>query len=237
MALLVFTDFACWAPIAFFSLTAAFGYDLISLNDAKVRGARTPQTRTHTYTHSNMVRTQTDTHAYAYSHTHTSVLSSALSTMPKCGVHAYLNIRTHTDRHAHKPTPHAPTPRVRPNIAQWKGRKQLQTQTHTHVHTHTSIHAHTRTLSGQPPTVILSRRSTCRFVSTRTHTHAHARTRTNTHAQTQNIHTSGFLLLTSGAPLPVPGVHNLRAAAQLVREPVSLRHLHEAVQEGLLRHL
>ena len=36
MALLVFTDFACWAPIAFFSLTAAFGYDLISLNDAKV---------------------------------------------------------------------------------------------------------------------------------------------------------------------------------------------------------
>ena len=36
MALLVFTDFACWAPISFFSLTAAFGLELISLNDAKV---------------------------------------------------------------------------------------------------------------------------------------------------------------------------------------------------------
>ncbi|ELT93687.1 hypothetical protein CAPTEDRAFT_226336 [Capitella teleta] len=36
MALLVFTDFACWAPITFFSLTAAFGKELISLNDAKV---------------------------------------------------------------------------------------------------------------------------------------------------------------------------------------------------------
>ncbi|KAK2144676.1 hypothetical protein LSH36_737g01012 [Paralvinella palmiformis] len=36
MALLVFTDFACWAPISFFSLTAAFGHELISLNDAKV---------------------------------------------------------------------------------------------------------------------------------------------------------------------------------------------------------
>jgi len=36
MALLVFTDFFCWAPICFFSLTAAFGYELISLNDAKV---------------------------------------------------------------------------------------------------------------------------------------------------------------------------------------------------------
>ena len=36
MALLVFTDFVCWAPISFFSLTAAFGYDLISLDDAKV---------------------------------------------------------------------------------------------------------------------------------------------------------------------------------------------------------
>ena len=36
MALLVFTDFFCWAPITFFSLTAAFGYDLISLEDAKV---------------------------------------------------------------------------------------------------------------------------------------------------------------------------------------------------------
>ena len=36
MALLVFTDFACWAPITFFSLTAAFKWELISLNDAKV---------------------------------------------------------------------------------------------------------------------------------------------------------------------------------------------------------
>ena len=36
MALLVFTDFVCWAPISFFSLTAAFGHDLISLDDAKV---------------------------------------------------------------------------------------------------------------------------------------------------------------------------------------------------------
>ncbi|XP_038058801.1 leucine-rich repeat-containing G-protein coupled receptor 5-like [Patiria miniata] len=36
MSLLVFTDFACWAPIAFFSLTAAFGLRLISLDGAKV---------------------------------------------------------------------------------------------------------------------------------------------------------------------------------------------------------
>ncbi|KAB0799724.1 hypothetical protein PPYR_07604 [Photinus pyralis] len=36
MALLVFTDFLCWSPIAFFSLTAAFGFHLISLEQAKV---------------------------------------------------------------------------------------------------------------------------------------------------------------------------------------------------------
>lgn len=36
MALLVFTDFLCWAPIAFFSLTAAFGLNLVSLEEAKV---------------------------------------------------------------------------------------------------------------------------------------------------------------------------------------------------------
>ncbi|XP_053635707.2 lutropin-choriogonadotropic hormone receptor-like [Cherax quadricarinatus] len=36
MALLVFTDFICWAPIAFFSLTAAFNIHLISLEEAKV---------------------------------------------------------------------------------------------------------------------------------------------------------------------------------------------------------
>ncbi|KAK7073207.1 Protein-hormone receptor activity protein [Halocaridina rubra] len=36
MALLVFTDLICWAPIAFFSLTAAFGVQLISLEEAKV---------------------------------------------------------------------------------------------------------------------------------------------------------------------------------------------------------
>ncbi|XP_008192240.1 lutropin-choriogonadotropic hormone receptor isoform X3 [Tribolium castaneum] len=36
MALLVFTDFLCWSPIAFFSLTAAFGLQLISLEQAKV---------------------------------------------------------------------------------------------------------------------------------------------------------------------------------------------------------
>ncbi|XP_055929903.1 leucine-rich repeat-containing G-protein coupled receptor 5-like isoform X1 [Argiope bruennichi] len=36
MALLVFTDFLCWAPIAFFSLTAVCGLQLISLEEAKV---------------------------------------------------------------------------------------------------------------------------------------------------------------------------------------------------------
>nr|XP_045604492.1 follicle-stimulating hormone receptor-like [Procambarus clarkii] len=35
MALLVFTDFACWAPIAFFGLTAVSGYPLISVTHAK----------------------------------------------------------------------------------------------------------------------------------------------------------------------------------------------------------
>ncbi|XP_076369974.1 uncharacterized protein LOC143256520 [Tachypleus tridentatus] len=36
MALLVFTDFICWAPIAFFSLTAVFGLNLVSLEEAKI---------------------------------------------------------------------------------------------------------------------------------------------------------------------------------------------------------
>ena len=36
MALLVFTDFACWAPIAFLSLAAAFGGEFVSLKDAKI---------------------------------------------------------------------------------------------------------------------------------------------------------------------------------------------------------
>ncbi|XP_076351299.1 uncharacterized protein LOC143247328 isoform X2 [Tachypleus tridentatus] len=36
MALLVFTDFFCWAPIAFFSLSAVSGLNLISLEEAKV---------------------------------------------------------------------------------------------------------------------------------------------------------------------------------------------------------
>ena len=36
MALLVFTDFICWAPIAFFALTAAGGVNLINLEQAKV---------------------------------------------------------------------------------------------------------------------------------------------------------------------------------------------------------
>lgn len=36
MALLVFTDFLCWSPVAFFSLTAAFGLQLVSLEQAKV---------------------------------------------------------------------------------------------------------------------------------------------------------------------------------------------------------
>lgn len=35
MALLVFTDFICWAPIAFFSLTAVCGLQLISLEVSK----------------------------------------------------------------------------------------------------------------------------------------------------------------------------------------------------------
>ncbi|KAG8034088.1 hypothetical protein G9C98_008569 [Cotesia typhae] len=36
MALLVFTDFLCWSPIAFFSLTAIFGLRLVSLEQAKI---------------------------------------------------------------------------------------------------------------------------------------------------------------------------------------------------------
>ncbi|XP_065339426.1 lutropin-choriogonadotropic hormone receptor-like isoform X2 [Cloeon dipterum] len=36
MALLVFTDFACWAPIAFFGLTAVAGYPLIDVTGSKV---------------------------------------------------------------------------------------------------------------------------------------------------------------------------------------------------------
>lgn len=36
MALLVFTDFLCWAPIAFFSLTAISGWSLVSLDEAKI---------------------------------------------------------------------------------------------------------------------------------------------------------------------------------------------------------
>ncbi|CAB4000962.1 lutropin-choriogonadotropic hormone receptor isoform X2, partial [Paramuricea clavata] len=36
MALLVFTDFACWAPIVFFSLTATFGSSIINLSQAKI---------------------------------------------------------------------------------------------------------------------------------------------------------------------------------------------------------
>ncbi|XP_068082077.1 lutropin-choriogonadotropic hormone receptor-like [Anabrus simplex] len=36
MALLVFTDFACWAPIAFFGLTAVAGYPLIDVPRAKI---------------------------------------------------------------------------------------------------------------------------------------------------------------------------------------------------------
>lgn len=35
MALLVFTDFACWAPIAFFGLTAVAGHPLISVTNSK----------------------------------------------------------------------------------------------------------------------------------------------------------------------------------------------------------
>lgn len=36
MALLVFTDFICWAPIAFFSLTALAGYPLIGITRSKI---------------------------------------------------------------------------------------------------------------------------------------------------------------------------------------------------------
>lgn len=36
MALLVFTDFACWAPIAFFGLTAIAGYPLINVTNSKI---------------------------------------------------------------------------------------------------------------------------------------------------------------------------------------------------------
>ena len=36
MSLLVFTDFICWAPIAFFSLTAAFNLKHVSLHTAKI---------------------------------------------------------------------------------------------------------------------------------------------------------------------------------------------------------
>ncbi|KAG8248479.1 hypothetical protein J6590_039659 [Homalodisca vitripennis] len=36
MALLVFTDFACWAPIAFFGITALAGYPLIDVSKTKI---------------------------------------------------------------------------------------------------------------------------------------------------------------------------------------------------------
>lgn len=36
MALLVFTDFACWAPIAFFGITALAGYPLIDVSNTKI---------------------------------------------------------------------------------------------------------------------------------------------------------------------------------------------------------
>ncbi|KAG5873029.1 hypothetical protein JTB14_032727 [Gonioctena quinquepunctata] len=36
MALLVFTDFACWSPIAFFGLTALLGYPLITVTQTKI---------------------------------------------------------------------------------------------------------------------------------------------------------------------------------------------------------
>ncbi|KAL1122771.1 hypothetical protein AAG570_003098, partial [Ranatra chinensis] len=36
MALLVFTDFACWAPIAFFGLTALAGHPLIDVTNTKI---------------------------------------------------------------------------------------------------------------------------------------------------------------------------------------------------------
>ena len=41
MALLVFTDFICWFPIAFLAITAAFGAQLISLEGAKVSSTST----------------------------------------------------------------------------------------------------------------------------------------------------------------------------------------------------
>ncbi|XP_063236107.1 lutropin-choriogonadotropic hormone receptor-like [Bacillus rossius redtenbacheri] len=36
MALLVFTDFACWAPVSFFGMTAVAGYPLIDVTRAKI---------------------------------------------------------------------------------------------------------------------------------------------------------------------------------------------------------
>lgn len=36
MALLIFTNFACWAPITFFGITAALGWPLISVSSSKV---------------------------------------------------------------------------------------------------------------------------------------------------------------------------------------------------------
>lgn len=36
MALLVFTNFACWAPIAFFGLTALAGHALINVTNSKI---------------------------------------------------------------------------------------------------------------------------------------------------------------------------------------------------------
>lgn len=36
MAMLVFTDFACWAPIAFFGMTALSGYPLIDVTRSKI---------------------------------------------------------------------------------------------------------------------------------------------------------------------------------------------------------
>jgi hypothetical protein len=36
MAILVVTDFLCWAPIIFFSVSAAVGSPLVGLNEAKV---------------------------------------------------------------------------------------------------------------------------------------------------------------------------------------------------------
>lgn len=36
MALLIFTDFACWAPVAFFALTALLGHPLITVTQTKI---------------------------------------------------------------------------------------------------------------------------------------------------------------------------------------------------------